>query len=112
MPHSDFWRVIITPKNAVKVLGTGYNPFYGVTLTPILTPNLGSFLLLKKSSFKSENGVNFTPYMGCFNSFWSFFNSESGVNILGTGKLLLGGYFNSSISGVIFTPEKEFFIPF
>ena len=56
-------------KNAVKVLGTGYNPFYGVTLTPILTPNLGSFLLLKKSSFKSENGVNFTPYMVCFTLF-------------------------------------------
>ena len=47
--------------------------------------------------------------MGCSNSFWSFFNSESGVNILGTGKLLLGGYFNSLISGVTFTPEKEFF---
>ena len=47
--------------------------------------------------------------MGCFYSFWSYFNSESGVKILGTGYLLIGGYFNSSISGVIFTPENEFF---
>ena len=46
------------------------------------------------------------PYMGCFYSFRSY---ESGVKILGTGQLLLGGYFNSSISGVTFTPEKEFF---
>ena len=42
--------------------------------TPNLTPNLGSFLLLKKSSFYSQSG-----------------------------------YFNPSICGVIFTPEKEFF---
>ena len=42
-------------------------------------------------------------------SFWSYFNSESGVKILGTGLLLFWGYFNSSISGVIFTPEKELF---
>ena len=59
-------------KNEVKVLGTGY-PFLGVTLTPNLTPHLGSFLLLKKSSFysqsHSENGVIFTPYMGCFSLF-------------------------------------------
>ena len=34
---------------------------------------------------------------------------ESGVKILGTGELLSWGYLNSSISGVIFTPEKEFF---
>ena len=40
---------------------------------------------------------------------WSYFNSESGVKLLGTGKLLFGGYFNSSISGVIFTPGKLFF---
>ena len=47
--------------------------------------------------------------MGCFYSFWSYFNSESGVKILGTGDSFFGGYFNSLISGVIFTPEKEFF---
>ena len=35
--------------------------------------------------FTPEEGVNFTPYMVCFNSFWSYFNSESGVKILGTG---------------------------
>ena len=29
------------------------NPLLGVILTPNLTPNLGSFLLLKKSSFYS-----------------------------------------------------------
>ena len=58
---------------------------YGVTLTPILSLNLGLFLLLKKSSFHSENGVNFTPYKCCFYSFWSYFNSESGVKTLGTG---------------------------
>ena len=42
----------------VKILGTGY-PFYAwrYTLTPILTPNLGPFLLLKNSSFNSENGL-------------------------------------------------------
>ena len=51
----------------------------------------------------------FTPYMGLFYSFWSYFNSESGVNILGTGYLPFWGYFNSSISGVIFTPQKDFF---
>ena len=33
----------------------------------------------------SKNGGIFTPYMGCIYSFWSYFNSESGVNILGTG---------------------------
>ena len=81
-------------------------PFYGVTLTPILTPNLRSFLHLKKISFNSENGVNFTPYMGYFNSFWSYLKSENGVNILGAGYLLFVGYFDSSISGVIFTPEN------
>ena len=82
------------------------NPFYGLLLTPILTPNLGSFLLLKNSSFNSENGVNLH---GLFLLFWSYFNSEGGVKILGTGYLLFWGYFNSSIPGVIFTPQKEFF---
>ena len=41
-------------------------PFYGITLTPNLTPNLGSFLLLKKSSFNSHSGVKITPKMGLF----------------------------------------------
>ena len=48
------------------MLGTD-NPFYvfyGVTLTPNLTPNLGSFLLLKESSFYSQSGVKITPKMG------------------------------------------------
>ena len=77
----------------------------GVTLTP----NLGSFLLLKNSSFYSQSGVKITPKKGYFYSFWSYFNSENGVKILGTGKLLFWGHFNFSISGVIFTSEKEFF---
>ena len=47
--------------------------------------------------------------MDCFYSFWNYFNSENGVKVLGTGQLLFGGYFNSSISRIIFTPEKEFF---
>ena len=38
----------------------------GVTLTPNLTPNLGSFLLLKKSSFYSQSGVKINPKMGLF----------------------------------------------
>ena len=33
-------------------------------LTPNLTPNLGSFLLLKKSSFYSQSGVKITPKWG------------------------------------------------
>ena len=54
---------------------------------------MGLFLLL--------TGVVFTLFG---------FNTESAVKILGTGELLFGSYFNSSISGVIFTPEKEFFV--
>ena len=34
--------------------------------TPNLTPNLGSFLLLKKSSFYSQSGVEITPKIGLF----------------------------------------------
>ena len=30
----------------------------------------------------SKNGLIFTRYMRCFYSFWSYFNSESGVKIL------------------------------
>ena len=41
------------------------NPFFGVT-SPNLTPNLGLFLLLKKSSFYSQSGVKITPKMGLF----------------------------------------------
>ena len=33
----------------------------------------------------SKNGLIFTRYMRCFYSVWSYFNSESGVKILGTG---------------------------
>ena len=44
-----------------------------------------------------------------FRVLFALFNSESGVKILGTGLLLFVGYFNSSISGVIFTSEKEYF---
>ena len=74
------------------------NPFYGCTLTPNLTPNLGSFLLLKKSSFNSQSAVKITPKIGLillltwvvFTLFWSFFKSENGVKTLGTGLLLFG----------------------
>ena len=70
---------ILPQKNGLT--GAPYTtPFHGVTLnvlTPILTPNLGSFLHLKKSSFDSENGVDITPYLDCVYSFWSYFNSES-----------------------------------
>ena len=41
--------------------------------------------------------------MGCFYSFWSYFNSESGVKILGTGKSLLVQ--DNSFFGVILTPQ-------
>ena len=84
--HSNFLGSYDNSKNGVKSLLD--NPFYGVTLTPDLTPNLKLFLLLKKSSFysksgghmgscpslelnNSKNGFIFTPYMGCFYSFWS-----------------------------------------
>ena len=41
-------------------------PFLGVTLTPNLSPNLGSFVLLKKNSFYSQSGVEISPKMGLF----------------------------------------------
>ena len=49
------------------------NPFLGVILTPNLTPNLGSFLLLKKSSFYSQSGVKITPKWGYFYSLHGLF---------------------------------------
>ena len=42
------------------------NPFYGVTFTPNLTPNLASFLLLKKSFCSSQSGVKINPKMVLF----------------------------------------------
>ena len=63
--HSNFQGVIITPKMQLT-FQVQDNPFFGVTLTPKLTPNLGSFLLLKKSSFYSHSGVKITPKMGLF----------------------------------------------
>ena len=50
-------------------------PFLGVTLTPNLTPSLGSFLLLKKSSFYSQSGVKITPK-------WEYFYSLHGLFLL------------------------------
>ena len=42
----------------------------GVTLTPNLTPNLGSFLLLRKSSFNSrQSGVKITQKMGSLSDY-------------------------------------------
>ena len=41
-------------------------PFFGVTLTPLSIPNLGSFLLLKESYFNSQCGVKITLKMGLF----------------------------------------------
>ena len=49
------------------------NPFLGVILTPNLTPNLGSFLLLKKSSFYSQSGAKITPKVGLFYSLHGLF---------------------------------------
>ena len=71
----------------------------GVTLTPSLTPNLGSVLLLKKSSFYSQSAVKITRK----------FLLLTWVVFLGTGYLLFCGYFNSSISWVTFTPEEQLF---
>ena len=48
-------------------------PFFGVILTPNLTPNLGSFLLLKKSSFYSRSRVKITPKRGYFYSLHGLF---------------------------------------
>ena len=42
------------------------NSSFGVTLTPNFTSNLGSFLLLKKSSFYSQSAVKITQKMGLF----------------------------------------------
>ena len=50
----------------------------------------------------SKNGFIFTRYMGCFYSFWSYFNSESGVKILGTDMILVQ---DNSYVGVILTPQ-------
>ena len=47
----------------------------------MITPFMGYF----NSWLNSKSGVIFTPYMGCFYSFWSYLNSESGVEMLGTG---------------------------
>ena len=70
----------------------------GVTLTP----NLGSFLLLKNSSFYSQSGHKITPKVWLFLLltwvvfiFGSCFNSENGVKILVQ---------DNSFLGVIFTP--------
>ena len=63
-----------------------------------ITPKMGLFLQIwgnftpeKRVLFtpsqelnNSENGAIFTPYMGCLYSFWSYFNSENEVKILGT----------------------------
>ena len=65
----NFQGVIITQKIGSKCQVQD-NPFYGVTLTP----NLGSFLLLKKiSGFNSQSGVKITPKMGLFYSLHELF---------------------------------------
>ena len=51
----------------------------GVTLTPNLTPNLGSFLLLKKISFFSQSGVKINPKWGYFYSLQGLFFTLFGV---------------------------------
>ena len=49
---SDFFSPSFEEK--MHSYGVQDNPFYEVTLTPDLAPNLKSFLLLKKSSFYSQ----------------------------------------------------------
>ena len=66
--------VKITPKMGLFLQIWGnFTPEKGVLFTPSQELN------------NSENGVIFTPYMGCLYSFWSYFNSENGGKILGTG---------------------------
>ena len=49
-------------------------PFWVLLLiTPNLTLNLGSFLLLEKSSFYSQSGVKITPKWGYFYSLHGLF---------------------------------------
>ena len=57
------------------------NPFYWVTLTPDLPPNLGSFLLLKKISFIVQYGVKIAPRMGLFLLLTWFVFTLFGVNL-------------------------------
>ena len=52
-------------KNGVKILVTG-QPLLQGYFNSYLTPNLGSFLLLKKSSFNSQSGVKTTTKMRLF----------------------------------------------
>ena len=51
----------------------------------IFTPEKEFLLTPSKESKNSENRIIFTPSIGYFYSFWSYFNSEGGVKILGTG---------------------------
>jgi len=58
-------------KNSVRNLHYGpktrlIRGIYEVTLTPDLTPNFPSFLLLKRSFFNSQSGVKITPKMELF----------------------------------------------
>ena len=58
-------------KNSVRNLQYGpktrlIRGIYEVTLTPDLTPNLPSFLLLKRSFFNPQSGVKITPKMELF----------------------------------------------
>ena len=57
------------------------NPFFVVILTPNLTPNLGSFVLLKKNSFYSQSGVKIFPKWGYFYSLHGLFFTLFGVNL-------------------------------
>ncbi|CAH3018549.1 unnamed protein product [Porites evermanni] len=64
---ADTMTYLVPSGKGKKFSKTGFlssvqdNHSLGVTLTPKLTPNLGSFLLLKKSSFYSQSGVKITP---------------------------------------------------
>ena len=86
----------------------------GVTLTPNLTPNLGSFLLLRKSSFNSQSGVTITQKVGLFLLLtWVVFTLFRVTLTLRYRITPFLGLFlllniNSKSAG-IFTPEKEFF---
>ena len=86
-PRQAAIRVVVVERlhrnfQGVKNFRYRITPFLGggVTLTPNLTLNLGSFLFLKKSSFCSQSGVKITPKWVIFFLKWVVF-TLFGVNL-------------------------------
>ena len=76
--HTVILRELLLLQKWSKNFRYRITSFWGVILTPNLTPNLGPFSLLKKSSFYSQCGVKISPkwgyfysLQGLFYSFWS-----------------------------------------